>query len=973
MVSTLPGSSLSLAVGGQLWWNGFTAELKITNVGSVAVGGWSLSFDSPHRLGANPWGVSATSRDLGQGLWRHTLTATGWAAALAPGASISVGFNGSQGTPIGQSGPLRAEQLLVGPPQFAVYPAGGSAPSPSPVPPAPEPAPAPVPVPAPEPAPAPAPVPTPAPTPTPAPPSAPTPIPAPPTAPGAHNYGEALQKSFLFYEAQRSGVLDAASNRIEWRGSSGLRDGADGVYFGGQSPANLQPGLSLDLRGGYHDAGDHGKFGLPLASTLTTLAWGGLEFSDGYRLSGQADELLAAVQWGTDYLLKAQGVDASGRTTFFVAQVGNVEADHALWSAPEGQTIARPALAVTPTRPGSDVAAGSAAALAAASILFRRDGNTAYADTLLERARSLYSFADTYRGKYSDSIPDIRNYYNSWSGYNDELALGAAWLSRATVAAGGDGSAYRNQALALYTDQIGGLARGWTGNWDDASYAVAVMLAQDTGSARIRQDVEGWLNTWVSGGNGVQITAGSLRTISPWGSLRYAANTAFLADVYADTVNDPLGAYSALAQGTVDYILGSNPRNSSYLVGYGANAPLQPHHRAASGVGWDGFRNGQPNAHILYGALVGGPTAADDFAYQDRRDDYVANEVAIDYNAGLSGAFARSVERSGGVPLTDAQLEALPGIRAGGGGTPVPAPPAPVPTPTPVPAPAPAPTPAPPALPPLPPSLAGVPLPSRPDLALAVGGSLWSGGMTVELRLTNTGSQAVNGWSLSFDSPHSLSGGPWGVRVSSAPLGGGLIRHTLSGDGYGAVIPLGGSVTVGFNARQGRAVGSSGALTAAALFGGPDPLAFRQPNPLFRTGDGGDNLLTAGAGADLLTGLGGQDTFRIQSLGDSLLAAPDQISDLQIGSDRIDGPQAVAASALQELGSVASLSAGAIGGLLGAASFAAHGAASFSLASPAGLRTFLALNDGVAGFQAGQDALVEISGYSGDLTALAVI
>ena len=43
---------------------------------------------------------------------------------------------------------------------------------------------------------------------------------------------------------------------------------------------------------------------------------------------------------------------------------------------------------------------------------------------------------------------------------------------------------------------------------------------------------------------------------------------------------------------------------------------------------------------MQHGALVGGPSAADDFAYNDARSDYISNEVAIDYNAGLTGALA---------------------------------------------------------------------------------------------------------------------------------------------------------------------------------------------------------------------------------------------------------------------------------------------------------------------------------------------
>lgn len=46
---------------------------------------------------------------------------------------------------------------------------------------------------------------------------------------GGHNYGQALTKSILFFEAQRSGFLPS-TQRVQWRGHSGLNDGkANGV------------------------------------------------------------------------------------------------------------------------------------------------------------------------------------------------------------------------------------------------------------------------------------------------------------------------------------------------------------------------------------------------------------------------------------------------------------------------------------------------------------------------------------------------------------------------------------------------------------------------------------------------------------------------------------------------------------------------------------------------------------------------
>ena len=599
---TSDDTPLAFQIAGDLWWDGFTAEITLTNNSSRDLDGWTWTFESPHTISGDPWGASVSTSSEPNGNYRHTLTGAGWGRKIKAGASITVGFNGNQQLAIGNSGRLSADLLLA-----------GSEPTPGPDP---------------TPAPAPTPTPTPSPEPTPS-----------PTSDGPA-YGEAIELSLLFYEANRSGDLDERQNRVPWRGDSGLSDGRDGIYFGDATAANLQRDLSLDLTGGYHDAGDHVKFGLPLASTLSTLAWGGISFPEGYERSGQMDDLLATVRWGTDYLLKAQGLDQDGTTTFLIAQVGDGQADHALWSAPEEQTIARPAMAVTANGPGSDVAAASAAAFASASVLFRGQGDETYADTLLERAESLFTFADRYRGRYSDSITAVQNFYNSWSGYHDELAYGAAWIARAIDASGNDGSSYRDFAQTTYHEQVGGLNNGWTHNWDDASYGTAVLLAQDANDAEARRHTRQWLDSWVDGSNGIRITDGGLRHISTWGSLRYAANTAFLAGVVADQITDPNGHYSALAAETVAYILGDNPRQSSYVVGYGENFPQQPHHRAASGVSWEGFNIDQPNAHVLNGALVGGPSAADDFAYDDRRSDYISNEVAIDYNAGFTGALA---------------------------------------------------------------------------------------------------------------------------------------------------------------------------------------------------------------------------------------------------------------------------------------------------------------------------------------------
>jgi endoglucanase len=80
-----------------------------------------------------------------------------------------------------------------------------------------------------------------------------------------YDYGAVIAESLLFYEAQRSGKLPD-NNRIPWRGDSALEDA---------------------VVGGYYDAGDHVKFGFPMAATTTVLAWAGISFQNGFDQAGQ--------------------------------------------------------------------------------------------------------------------------------------------------------------------------------------------------------------------------------------------------------------------------------------------------------------------------------------------------------------------------------------------------------------------------------------------------------------------------------------------------------------------------------------------------------------------------------------------------------------------------------------------------------------------------------------------------------------
>ena len=136
------------------------------------------------------------------------------------------------------------------------------------------------------------------------------------------------------------------------------------------------------------------------------------------------------------------------------------------------------------------------------------------------------------------------------------------------------------------------------------------------------------------------------------------------------------------------------------------------------------------------------------------------------------------------------------------------------------------------------------------------------------------------------------------------------------------------------------------------------------------SGGAGNDLISGLSGSDKLTGGAGNDTFSF-GRGDSLLTGFDRITDLEIGVDQIDG--LVANSSVRNFGSVRSLNAGDLGQVLNSRSFGANLAASFSLGSGSGTRTFLALNDNRAGFQANNDMVIEITGYSGNLRDLQIV
>lgn len=441
---------------------------------------------------------------------------------------------------------------------------------------------------------------------------------------GKYNYGEALQKSVLFYELQRSGPLPGET-RCNWRGDSGLSDGADN---------------GLDLTGGWYDAGDNVKFNLPMAYSAAMLGWSVYEDREAYEQSGQLEYILGDIKWVSDYLIKCHPEDE-----VFYYQVGDGNADHSWWGPCEVMTMNRPSYCVTKDNPGSAVVGEAAAALAVASIVYK-DTDKDYSALCLEHAKSLYAFADSTRS--DDGYTAANGFYNSWSGFYDELAWAGSWLYIAT-----DDNKYLNNAKTCFSQA--GHDFDWSLCWDDVHIGAAVMLAKITGDKSYKDEVQKHLDYWSCGtsdGQRITYSPQGLAWLDSWGSLRYATTTAFVAAVYSrwdGCPSDKTAVYWDFAVSQADYALGSSGR--SYVVGFGENPPEHPHHRTSQGSYCDNMNEPGQARHTLYGALVGGPDASD--GYSDTVSDYNKNEVACDYNAGFTGLMAAMYSKYHGKTLID--------------------------------------------------------------------------------------------------------------------------------------------------------------------------------------------------------------------------------------------------------------------------------------------------------------------------------
>ncbi|MGN0483118.1 MAG: glycoside hydrolase family 9 protein [Lachnospiraceae bacterium] len=475
-----------------------------------------------------------------------------------------------------------------------------------------------------------------------------------------YDYARALQYSMYFYDGNMCGTGVSENSQFSWRGDCHTYDAE--VPLQPMNEKEVGTNLSqefideyrdvldpdgdgcVDVSGGFHDAGDHVKFGMPENYTAATLGWGYYEFRDSYTKLGQDSHIETILRYFNDYLMKCTFRDKKGDVIAHCYQVGDGDIDHAYWEAPEVDSMARPAYFLTVDKPQTDYVVSAAASLTINYLNFK-DTDPKYAEKSLDYAKALWKFANTHEKQLSDNGDGPKAYYysNKWE---DDYCWAGAWLYKAT-----EDVEYLNQILP-HIDYYA--PSGWAYCWNDTWSGVATLLGEidlehpeldlqnmyrevqgktQYESADFWEQVEKAIDTWMTH----YTTPGGYAFLNVWGSARYNTSMQMVTLIYEKYHNNGTPSkYAQWAESQMKYLMGNNKLHRCYIVGYNQHSVRYPHHRAASGLLM--AEDTREQKHVLFGALAGGPDGKDD--HHDTTNDWVYNEVTIDYNAAFVGACA---------------------------------------------------------------------------------------------------------------------------------------------------------------------------------------------------------------------------------------------------------------------------------------------------------------------------------------------
>ena len=390
--------------------------------------------------------------------------------------------------------------------------------------------------------------------------------------------------------------------------------------------------------GGWHDAGDYGRYVVNSGITTGTLLWAWELYPDalahlhlGIPESGRRmPDFLAEVRWNLAWMLSMQdedgGVWHKETSEHFCAFI-----------LPEADTL--PSVVIgTGTAPfkSTGATADLAAVMAIAARCYRPFDAT-FAQQCLVAARKAYAWASAHSDVLFRNPSGITTGEYGDNDCKDELLWAAAELFRTT----GE-SAYEHAFLAAIQPSLPNLFIT-TPSWNSvASLALWTYCLSGRGTSAAADEAIRKV-THAAASARVQRSAesGYGHTLAPtdyiWGSNSVAANDAMLL-LLAHRLQPEL-AHVEAALSNLHYLFGRNCFGVSWITGLGMRPFQHPHHRPSAAdhiaAPWPGLLSAGPNAH-------GGDPVADALPRQapmrmwvDDERAYALNEVAINWNAPL--------------------------------------------------------------------------------------------------------------------------------------------------------------------------------------------------------------------------------------------------------------------------------------------------------------------------------------------------
>jgi len=370
----------------------------------------------------------------------------------------------------------------------------------------------------------------------------------------------------------------------------------------------------IDVTGGWHDAGDYGRYVVPGAKAVIDLL---LAYESTPKIFEDNNiDILNEVKYELDWMLKMQREDGGVYHKVTCAKFP-------AFIMPEEETEK---LYLSPV---STCATGDFAAVMAMASWIYKAKDASFSDKCLEASKKAWTFLNNSK-KLSFSNPTgVETGVYPDGNDIDERYLAACALYKATGK-----NVYhdyiKNNVNSRFSDGL-----GWA---DMGAYGNALYLSlekdkiDDAIYTEIKQDLLLEADSIIASSlkDGYQISLDKYE----WGSNMSICNNAMLLLMANDV--KPNKKYLKCAQTHLDYLLGANSLGYCFLTGYGSMQVKNPHHRPsiARDEAMPGMLSGGPDELLEDGyakiALANTPPAK---CFVDNAQSYSTNEVTIYWNS----------------------------------------------------------------------------------------------------------------------------------------------------------------------------------------------------------------------------------------------------------------------------------------------------------------------------------------------------